>query len=394
MIRWFRRKKEDAPAEEPPVEREEAAEVPEGEEEPAGRDAVEMCEAARGRETAETDAPAGHGEPEEAPSGETMESAGEIPEESAEEAEKGAQRGRFFSRLRERLHRSRERLADRVDRLVLGKKTIDADVMDDLEEILITSDLGVQATQLLLERVSDRVKRKELQDPGRLREALREEIARILSVDAPPFDPAAAKPFVIMVIGVNGVGKTTTIGKLAHRIKTSGLSPLLVAGDTFRAAAIEQLERWGERIHVPVIRQKSGADPSAVAFDALDAAQARKADVVIVDTAGRMHTKVNLMEELKKVHRVIQKKMPTAPHEILLVLDATTGQNAISQARLFREAMNITGLILTKLDGTAKGGVIVPICHELKLPVRFIGIGEGMDDLRPFDPREFAEALL
>ncbi|SHF28498.1 signal recognition particle-docking protein FtsY [Desulfacinum infernum DSM 9756] len=392
MIRWFRRKKEDAPAQEPPVEREEAAEVPEGEQEPAGRDAVEMCEDERGREAAE--AAAGHEEPEEAPSEETTESAGEIPEESAEEAEESAQRGRFFSRLRERLHRSRERLADRVDRLVLGKKTIDADVMDDLEEILITSDLGVQATQLLLERVSDRVKRKELQDPARLREALREEIARILSVDAPPFDPAAAKPFVIMVIGVNGVGKTTTIGKLARRIKTSGLSPLLVAGDTFRAAAIEQLERWGERIDVPVIRQKSGADPSAVAFDALDAAQARKADVVIVDTAGRMHTKVNLMEELKKVHRVIQKKMPTAPHEILLVLDATTGQNAISQARLFREAMNITGLILTKLDGTAKGGVIVPICHELKLPVRFIGIGEGMDDLRPFDPREFAEALL
>jgi fused signal recognition particle receptor len=196
------------------------------------------------------------------------------------------------------------------------------------------------------------------------------------------------------VVGVNGVGKTTTIGKLAHRLKGEGFQPLLVAGDTFRAAAIEQLVLWGERIGAPVVRQKHGADPSAVAFDALEAATSRDVDVVIVDTAGRMHTKVNLMEEIKKVHRVIQKKMPGAPHEILLVLDATTGQNALSQARLFKDTVGVSGLVLTKLDGTAKGGVIVPVCHELQLPVRFIGVGEKVEDLRPFDPEEFARAIV
>ncbi|MEJ5364418.1 MAG: signal recognition particle-docking protein FtsY [Desulfosoma sp.] len=302
--------------------------------------------------------------------------------------------GGFWAGLRDRLAKSRERLADRVDRLVLGKKHIDAGLLDELEEVLITADLGVQTTRILLDRVHERVKRNELHDPAKLREALREEIQAILSVDAPPFDPTRAKPFVMMIIGVNGVGKTTTIGKLAHGFRRSGLAPMLVAADTFRAAAVEQLERWAERIGVPIIRQQSGADPSAVVFDALDAALARQVDVVLIDTAGRMHTKVNLMEELKKVHRVIQRKIPEAPQEILLVLDATTGQNAMSQARLFQEALGITGLILTKLDGTAKGGVIVPICHELKLPVRYIGVGEGVDDLRPFDAAEFARAVL
>jgi fused signal recognition particle receptor len=196
-----------------------------------------------------------------------------------------------------------------------------------------------------------------------------------------------------MVIGVNGVGKTTTIGKLAHQLKREGLKVMLVAGDTFRAAAAEQLTLWGERVGVPVVRQKSGSDPSAVAFDAMDAAVSRDMDVVIVDTAGRMHTKVNLMEELKKVQRTIHKKMPAAPHEIFLVLDASTGQNALSQARLFKEAIGITGLILTKLDGTAKGGIVVAICEELQVPVRYIGIGESTEDLRPFDPEEFTRAL-
>ncbi len=299
----------------------------------------------------------------------------------------------FFRRLRDRLHKTREQLAQRVDRLVLGKKQIDMDLLDDLEEVLITSDLGVQTTQLLLQRVADRVKRKELDDANRLRDELRQQIQDLLTIPAPPWDLRRDKPFVVMVVGVNGVGKTTTIGKLAHQWKGQGLDLMLVAGDTFRAAAIEQLCLWGERAGVPVVRQKSGSDPSAVVYDAIDAALARGVDVVLMDTAGRMHTKVNLMEEVKKVQRVISKKLPAAPHEVLLVLDATTGQNALSQARLFKNELGITGLILTKLDGTAKGGVVAAICQELQVPVRFIGIGEGIEDLQPFDPEQFASAI-
>jgi fused signal recognition particle receptor len=251
----------------------------------------------------------------------------------------------------------------------------------------------VKTTQLLLRKVADKIKRQELKDAEKLRETLREEILTILSVTEAPMNVRAQKPYVIMVIGVNGVGKTTTVGKLAHRFKNEGLETLLVAGDTFRAAAIEQLTLWGQRAGVPVIHQKSGSDPSAVAFDGMDAAVSRKADVVLLDTAGRMHTKVNLMEELKKVQRIISRKMESAPHEILLVLDASTGQNALSQARLFKEQIGLTGLILTKLDGTAKGGIVVAICDELQVPVRYIGIGEQLDDLRPFDPEEFTRAL-
>lgn len=312
----------------------------------------------------------------------------ETPEEAADRP-----RRRYFQRLRERLHKTRENFAERVDRIILGKKTIDADLLDDLEEVLITSDLGVKTSQILLQKISDKIKRQELKDPEKLREHLRDEIRDILSVTAAPWQPEAHKPCIIMIIGVNGVGKTTTIGKLAHVMQQSGLKVMLVAADTFRAAAVEQLVLWGEKVGVPVIRQKSGSDPSAVVFDALDAAVSRDMDVVLIDTAGRMHTKVNLMEELKKVQRVIQKKMPEAPHETLLVLDATTGQNAISQVRLFNAEMGLTGLILTKLDGTAKGGIIVAISEELQMPVRFIGIGEGLDDLRPFDAGEFAQAL-
>jgi fused signal recognition particle receptor len=300
---------------------------------------------------------------------------------------------RYFRKLRERMHKTREQLTKRVDRLVLGKKQIDLDLLDDLEEILITSDLGVRTTQHLLERVADRVKRKELADADRLRDELRREIQDLLAIPAPPLDLRRDKPFVVMVVGVNGVGKTTTIGKLAHQWKNAGLQVMLVAGDTFRAAAAEQLSLWGERAGVPVVRQKSGSDPSAVAFDAVDAALARGTDVVLLDTAGRMHTKVNLMEEVKKVQRVISKKLPAAPHEVLLVLDASTGQNALSQARLFKSELGITGLILTKLDGTAKGGIIAAICQELQVPVRFIGIGEGLEDLQPFDAEQFASAL-
>ncbi|ABK18140.1 signal recognition particle-docking protein FtsY [Syntrophobacter fumaroxidans MPOB] len=310
---------------------------------------------------------------------------------AGEEAASGKRR--FFSRLRDRLHKTREQFINRMDRLVLGRKKIDMDLLDELEEVLITSDLGVRTTQLLLEKVADKIKRQELKDPQKLRDQLREEITRILSVESSAWDPRSARPFVIMIIGVNGVGKTTTIGKLAHQFKSEGLKVMLVAADTFRAAAVEQLSLWGERVNVPVVKQKSGSDPSAVAFDAMDAAVSRGMDIVLLDTAGRMHTKVNLMEELKKVQRVVNRKDPSAPHEILLVLDASTGQNALSQARLFKEEIGVTGLILTKLDGTAKGGIIVAISDELQLPVRYIGIGESLDDLRPFDPEEFTRAL-
>jgi fused signal recognition particle receptor len=303
------------------------------------------------------------------------------------------EKGRFFRRLKERMHRTREHLAQRVDRLVLGKKTIDVSLLDELEEILITSDLGVHTTRILLDRVAERVKRKELTDPEKLHERLRLEIQEFLSIPAPLWNPGAERPWVVMVIGVNGVGKTTTIGKLAQQLKSEGREVLLVAGDTFRAAASEQLALWGQRVGVPVIRQKSGSDPSAVAFDAMEAALSRGVDVVLLDTAGRMHTKVNLMEELKKLQRVIKKKMDSAPHEVLLVLDATTGQNALSQARLFKSELGVTGLILTKLDGTAKGGIVVAICQELQLPVRFIGIGEGLEDLQPFAAEEFVRAI-
>lgn len=337
---------------------------------------------------------------------ETVEPMPEIEEHEAEEPgepsgepaemdeeDPDRKKGRFFKRLREKLHKTREQFVSRVDRLVLGKKTIDMDLMDDLEEVLITSDLGVRTTRVLLQKVTERIKRQELKDPSKLREQLREEIKAILSVPAPPWDLQTHHPFLAMVIGVNGVGKTTTIGKLAHQLKGEGLKVMLGAGDTFRAAAVEQLALWGERVDVPVIKQKSGSDPSAVAFDTIEAAIARDMDVVLLDTAGRMHTKVNLMGELQKVQRVIGKKMPGAPHEVLLVLDATTGQNALSQARLFTEAVGVTGLILTKLDGTAKGGIIVAICEELQVPVRYIGIGESMEDLRPFDAEEFTNAL-
>jgi fused signal recognition particle receptor len=315
------------------------------------------------------------------------------PDRPSPPTDSRGEKGRFFKRLRERLHKSREQLSNRIDRLVFGKKTIDFDLLDELEEILITSDLGVHTTQILLNKVTEKIKRQELKDPAKLREHLRDEIQSLLSLSVQPLDFRAHRPFVVMVIGVNGVGKTTTIGKLAYQLKQEGLEVMLGAVDTFRAAAIEQLMLWGERVAVPVVRQKRGSDPSAVAFDAIDAAVARDMDVVLLDTAGRMHTKANLMEELKKVQRVLNKKMPTAPHEVLLVLDASTGQNALSQARLFQESIGVTGLILTKLDGTAKGGIIVAICDELKLPVRYIGIGETLEDLRPFDPEEFTLAL-
>lgn len=299
----------------------------------------------------------------------------------------------FFQRLKQGLFKTHQGLVSKIDQLIAGKKKIDDDLLAELEEILITSDIGVKTTQELLHNVAVKVQRKELEDADLLKKNLQEQMLHILSQQENPLNLSATRPFVIMVIGVNGTGKTTTIGKMAQKFKAQGKSVLLVAADTFRAAAIEQLEIWGQRAGCEVIKQKSGSDPSAVVFDGLKAAKSRGIDVVIVDTAGRLHTKVNLMEELKKVKRIMEREIPGAPHEILLVLDATTGQNSISQAKMFNQAVGVTGIALTKLDGTAKGGILIAISDELKIPLRYIGIGEKLDDLREFSARDFVEAL-
>jgi len=301
----------------------------------------------------------------------------------------------LFRRLAERLMKTRDSLVNRLDSLILSRKKIDADLFDELEELLITSDLGVRTTQQLLEKTRRQVERDKLNDPVLLKNVLKENLLEYLLGAEGQAEIAMPEngPLVVMVLGVNGVGKTTTIGKMAYKFVHSGQKVLLVAADTFRAAAIDQLKIWGERIGVDVAAQQQGADPSAVIFDALDYALTRDFDVIIVDTAGRLHTKVNLMEELKKIKRVIAKKLPGAPHEIMLVIDATTGQNGIAQARQFNEAVELTGLALTKLDGTAKGGIVINICNEFSIPIRFIGIGEKMEDLRDFNPRQFIEAL-
>jgi len=294
--------------------------------------------------------------------------------------------------LRDGLSKTRKNLADKFGTLVLGEK-IDEAFLDDLEAALISADVGTQTTALVLADLKERFRRNELSSPDLVKASLKQVLAEILSAKRAAFR-ISQTPCVILMVGVNGTGKTTTIGKLAHRLKTEGRKVILAAADTFRAAASEQLAVWGERNGVPVIKHKEGSDPGAVVFDAVAAAKARGADVLIVDTAGRMHTKSNLMEELKKVQRILAREMPGAPHEVLLVLDATTGQNAIVQAKTFHEAIGVTGIVLTKLDGTPKGGVVFALSRELSLPVKFIGIGEGIEDLREFEPREFVEALL
>jgi fused signal recognition particle receptor len=299
----------------------------------------------------------------------------------------------FFHRLKEGLSKTHQGMVSRIDALISGQKKIDDRLLEELEEILITSDIGVKTTRELLEKVTEKVKRKELEDAGQLKKALQEEMFLILRQQEKPLDPSKARPFVIMVIGVNGTGKTTTISKMAQKFKGQGKSVLLVAGDTFRAAAIEQLEIWGRRVGCEVIKHQSGSDPSAVVFDALKAGKARGSDILIVDTAGRLHTKINLMEELKKVKRVMARELPDSPHEILLVLDATTGQNAISQAKMFDKELGVSGIVLTKLDGTAKGGILIGISEELKIPIRYIGIGEKAEDLREFSAQDFVDAL-
>ena len=299
----------------------------------------------------------------------------------------------FFERLKRGLSKTSESLVGRIDALLLGKKKIDADTLEELEEILITADLGVPATVDLIRTLEQRLKRNELQDGEALKKTLKEELVARLSHERQALDTSGKSPFVILVIGVNGVGKTTTIGKLACKFRAEGKSVIMAAGDTFRAAASEQLVIWGERVGVDVIRGKDGSDPSAVVFDACKAAVARKSDILLVDTAGRLHTKVNLMEELKKIRRIINREIPGAPHETMLILDAATGQNAVNQARIFKEAAEVTGIVLTKLDGSAKGGVVVAIRREFDLPIRYIGIGESVEDLRTFDAVEFVEAL-
>lgn len=318
-----------------------------------------------------------------------------LKKDSPETVETPSSEPSLFSRLSERLAKTRSTFTSQLDTLFLGKKEINAELFDDLEEILITADLGVATTQELLEHARKSVKRRDLTDPASLKTVLKEKIATFI-VDSENNTELAIPdegPFVIMVIGVNGVGKTTTIGKIANKFVKAKRSVMLVAADTFRAAAVSQLKIWGERTNVPVVAHKEGADPSSVVFDALEIAQSKDIDVVLVDTAGRLHTQANLMEELKKIKRVMGKKLPGSPHEILLVIDATTGQNGVSQARLFNEAVDITGIALTKLDGTSKGGIVANICREIKVPIRFIGIGEQMDDLRDFDAGEFTEAL-
>ncbi len=299
----------------------------------------------------------------------------------------------MFERVRAGLARTQASLVGRIDNLLRSSKSIDDDLLEELEEVLVTADFGMKTTVDLMQALGKRIAGGEADNPEALRDILKDEIHQRLKLEAAPLDSGSTSPFVIMVVGVNGVGKTTTIGKLAHQFVSQGKSVLLGAGDTFRAAAAEQLAVWGERAGVDVIRQESGSDPAAVAFDAVKAAIARKTDVLILDTAGRLHTKVNLMEELKKIRRVLDRELPGAPHETLLVIDATTGQNALVQARLFQEAVAVSGVALTKLDGTARGGMLVAIGNELGLPVRYVGIGEGIDDLRPFDPTLFVEAL-
>ena len=297
----------------------------------------------------------------------------------------------FFKRLKIGLSKTREILTTDINDLFTGKRKIDDELLEELEELLITSDIGVQTTLDLIQGIS--VKSSEISGPDQLKNILREKILELLNATMRPSQGIVNKPHVIMVIGVNGVGKTTTIGKLAARFSSSGKKVIIAAADTFRAAAIEQLTIWADRAGVDIIKHKDMSDPAAVAYDGIQAAMARNADIVIVDTAGRLHTRKNLMEELKKIKRTISKKLPGAPHEILLILDATTGQNALSQAQLFNDALDVTGIALTKLDGTAKGGIVVSICSALEIPLNYIGVGEKIDDLQEFDPAEFVSAL-
>ncbi|UEB95643.1 signal recognition particle-docking protein FtsY [Pseudomonas sp. HN2] len=319
----------------------------------------------------------------------------EAPVETPVEASRSEEtKAGFFARLKQGLSKTSASIGEGMASLFLGRKTIDDDLLDDLETRLLTADVGVEATTQIIQRLTQKVARKELADADALYKSLQAELAAMLKPVEQPLKIASQnKPFVILVVGVNGAGKTTTIGKLAKKLQLEGKKVMLAAGDTFRAAAVEQLQVWGERNKIPVIAQHTGADSASVIFDAVQAAKARGIDVLIADTAGRLHTKDNLMEELKKVRRVIGKLDADAPHEVLLVLDAGTGQNAINQAKQFNQTVELTGLALTKLDGTAKGGVIFALAKQFGLPIRYIGVGEGIDDLRTFEAEPFVQAL-
>ncbi|MDG0978271.1 MAG: signal recognition particle-docking protein FtsY [Halieaceae bacterium] len=323
------------------------------------------------------------------------------PEISAESAAKAAadtvpsqtEKGGWYARLKQGLSRTRGQLSSGLGSLFLGRKVIDADLLEELESTLLMADVGIEATTHIVEQLTAQVSRKELANGEALLKALKQALTTMVGPCESAMTFAAMAPTVILMVGVNGAGKTTTIGKLAQRYKAEGKSVMLAAGDTFRAAAVEQLQVWGERNDIPVVAQHTGADSASVIFDALQAAQARSVDVLIADTAGRLHNKDNLMEELKKVVRVMKKLNPNAPHEVMLVLDATMGQNAVAQAEHFKAAVDVSGITLTKLDGTAKGGVIFAIAHKLGIPIRYIGVGESLEDLRPFEAAPFVNAL-
>lgn len=297
----------------------------------------------------------------------------------------------FFERLKHGLSKTRKNLIEKAEAL-FGRRPLDESLLDELEEILIMADVGPKASAAIISALKEKFRRGEIPDTVGLKNALKEETKKSIQ-DGTGIKITRERPYVILAVGVNGVGKTTTIGKLARRFTNEGLRVILAAGDTFRAAAIEQLEIWAERAGAQIVKHKSGGDPAAVAYDAIVAAKARNADVVIIDTAGRLHTKVNLMDELRKIKRVIQKEIPSAPHEVMLVVDATSGQNVIQQAKIFGEAVGVTGIALTKLDGTARGGIVIAIKRELNITVKLIGVGEDIEDLRDFNAEEFVEAL-
>lgn len=319
----------------------------------------------------------------------------EEPVEEAPVSEAAEEKVGWFQRLKQGLEKTRDDMNYKINDILGNYVQIDDDMMEDLEDLLISSDMGMETTMLLIDRLKESIREKQIKDPKLVKGLLAEEIRSILEDD-----PAKNRlnvepsPAIILIVGVNGVGKTTTIGKLAYRFKSEGKSVLIAAADTFRAAAIEQIETWGERSNTPVISHKEGADPAAVVYDAIQAQKSRKIDVLICDTAGRLHNKKNLMNELEKIHRIIEKEAPEAQKEALLVLDATTGQNAILQAKTFNEVTDLSGLILTKLDGTAKGGVVLPLVQELDIPIKLIGVGEGMTDLQDFSGKDFANALI